>query len=267
MAARPQVSTAGRQGAGSQRSYRGDRRAIYVDNAGALCLQTQALAGRMFAEAGVHVVGHLRAEAERGGRLGRRPITHVLERTDRRSDTGVTKAHWTLTDYQAMAHKPLPFVGEDIAWIHRTLEDLRGPPPERRERVTAPPVLVCGEIPNAARYNCVRGTPCARIGGGRSSCSTTPLSSARSRRGMRSCERPAGKTRNCVARSGRSSIRPKAACSITLCRSARIRSWASSARAGWAPSTRPGTRASTAWSPSKSRRRGSTPASSVKPMP
>lgn len=52
-------------------------------------------------------------------------IAHVLERIDRHSDTGVMKAHWTLADYQAMARKPLPFDEEDIAWIHRALEDLR----------------------------------------------------------------------------------------------------------------------------------------------
>jgi len=56
-------------------------------------------------------------------------IGHVLERIDRHSDTGVMKAHWTLTDYQTMARKPLPFADDDIAWIHRTLEELRGPGP------------------------------------------------------------------------------------------------------------------------------------------
>jgi len=51
-------------------------------------------------------------------------IGHVLERADHHSDTGVMKAHWTPADYEAMAWKPLPFEEEDIAWIHRTLEEL-----------------------------------------------------------------------------------------------------------------------------------------------
>jgi len=52
-------------------------------------------------------------------------IGHVLERIDGHSDAGVMKAHWTLTDFQAMGLKPLAFTEEDIAWIHRTLEHLR----------------------------------------------------------------------------------------------------------------------------------------------
>jgi hypothetical protein len=51
-------------------------------------------------------------------------IGHVLERNDHHSDTGVMKAQWTPADYEAMAWKPLPFEEEDIAWIHRTLEEL-----------------------------------------------------------------------------------------------------------------------------------------------
>jgi hypothetical protein len=52
-------------------------------------------------------------------------IGHVLERTDHHSDTGVMKAHWTRTDFQAMAWRPLPFEEEDMASIHGTLEGLR----------------------------------------------------------------------------------------------------------------------------------------------
>jgi len=74
---------------------------------------------------------------------------------------------------------------------------------------------------------------------------------------MRSCERPAGKTRT-GPRCGLSSTRPKAVCSIVL-QLGPYRSWALSARAGWARSTGPGHAPQPRASPSKSPRRGSTP--------
>ena len=52
-------------------------------------------------------------------------ITHVLERIDRHSESGVMKAHWSRDDYAEMARTPLPFAEEDLAWIHRTVEGLR----------------------------------------------------------------------------------------------------------------------------------------------
>ena len=44
-------------------------------------------------------------------------ITHVLERKDRHSATGVMKAHWTTADYQAMAVHPLAFEPENVEAI------------------------------------------------------------------------------------------------------------------------------------------------------
>jgi len=41
-------------------------------------------------------------------------ITHVLERRDRHSKSGVMKAQWTTSDYEAMAGHPLAFEAENV---------------------------------------------------------------------------------------------------------------------------------------------------------
>jgi len=48
-------------------------------------------------------------------------ITHVLQRIDRHSETGVMKAHWTNADIDKMAAKRLSFTTEDIELIQRGL--------------------------------------------------------------------------------------------------------------------------------------------------
>jgi len=48
-------------------------------------------------------------------------ITHVLEGTDRHSETGVMKAHWTRDDFAHMQHGALPFTEADIALIQHGL--------------------------------------------------------------------------------------------------------------------------------------------------
>lgn len=53
-------------------------------------------------------------------------IGHVLERLDRHSDAGLMKAHWARADFQTMGWRPVPFAEEDLALIHRALEELRG---------------------------------------------------------------------------------------------------------------------------------------------
>ena len=45
-------------------------------------------------------------------------ITHILQGSDRHSDSGVMKARWTDRDYAAMAYNALPFTPEDILLIH-----------------------------------------------------------------------------------------------------------------------------------------------------
>ena len=50
-------------------------------------------------------------------------ITHVLEGVASHSAEGVMKAHWSGADYSRMCRKPLPFGDEDVALIHRGLED------------------------------------------------------------------------------------------------------------------------------------------------
>lgn len=45
-------------------------------------------------------------------------MTHVLQRLDRHSDSGVMKSHWTPEDYFDMSWKPLTFTQEDIELIH-----------------------------------------------------------------------------------------------------------------------------------------------------
>jgi hypothetical protein len=49
-------------------------------------------------------------------------ITHVLERIDRHSATGIMKAHWDEKDYFEMRRKPLPFCQEDVAFIYAGLQ-------------------------------------------------------------------------------------------------------------------------------------------------
>ena len=53
-------------------------------------------------------------------------ITHVLQRIDRHSDSGVMKAHWTLRDYAQMEKDPLPFAAEDIQLIKMGLPSWAG---------------------------------------------------------------------------------------------------------------------------------------------
>jgi hypothetical protein len=49
-------------------------------------------------------------------------IAHVLERSERHSNTGVMKAHWTLGDLMQIAYaKPLPFSAEDMQLIQQGL--------------------------------------------------------------------------------------------------------------------------------------------------
>jgi len=48
-------------------------------------------------------------------------ITHVLQRIDRHSETGVMKAHWTNSDFDKMVAKRLSFTAEDIELIQRGL--------------------------------------------------------------------------------------------------------------------------------------------------
>jgi hypothetical protein len=48
-------------------------------------------------------------------------ITHLLEGTDRHSPYGVMKATWTSTDYQQIAHGPLPFSPTDLELIQERL--------------------------------------------------------------------------------------------------------------------------------------------------
>ena len=49
-------------------------------------------------------------------------VTHVLEGVSRHSAEGVLKAHWTPDDFSQMCWKPLRFADEDVALIHRGLE-------------------------------------------------------------------------------------------------------------------------------------------------
>lgn len=44
-------------------------------------------------------------------------ITHVLERRDQHSATGVMKANWTANDYEAMAVHPLSFEVDNVEAI------------------------------------------------------------------------------------------------------------------------------------------------------
>ena len=53
-------------------------------------------------------------------------ITHILQRMERHSESGVMKACWTIEDYAEMKWKPLPFTPEDIDLIHRGLAKRAG---------------------------------------------------------------------------------------------------------------------------------------------
>ena len=44
-------------------------------------------------------------------------ITHILQGTDRHSETGVMKARWVAQDFDRMRIKPLPFTELDITLI------------------------------------------------------------------------------------------------------------------------------------------------------
>ena len=56
-------------------------------------------------------------------------ITHVLQRIDRHSETGVMKAHWTNADLDQMVAKRLSFTAEDIELIQRGLSSRALPAP------------------------------------------------------------------------------------------------------------------------------------------
>jgi len=53
-------------------------------------------------------------------------ITHILQGSERHSESGVMKATWTGTDYLEMTSQPLGFTPEDMDRIHRVLA-LRAP--------------------------------------------------------------------------------------------------------------------------------------------
>jgi hypothetical protein len=53
-------------------------------------------------------------------------ITHLLQRMERHSESGVMKACWTGEDYSEMTLKGLPFTPEDIDLIHRGLASRAG---------------------------------------------------------------------------------------------------------------------------------------------
>jgi len=48
-------------------------------------------------------------------------MTHILQRIDRHSDSGLMKAHWTNADLDQMAAKRLTFSAEDVELIQRGL--------------------------------------------------------------------------------------------------------------------------------------------------
>lgn len=48
-------------------------------------------------------------------------ITHLLESTDRHSETGVMKAHWDRGDFARMTRQSLGFTPLDVALIHQGL--------------------------------------------------------------------------------------------------------------------------------------------------
>jgi hypothetical protein len=57
-------------------------------------------------------------------------ITHILERMDRHSETGVMKAGWNDDDLFQMGQKPLEFTEEDVVLIHRGIAARSLAPPK-----------------------------------------------------------------------------------------------------------------------------------------
>ncbi len=53
-------------------------------------------------------------------------ISHILERIDRHSESGIMKAHWDAADYVQMQHRALVFAAEDVDLIHRGLDARAG---------------------------------------------------------------------------------------------------------------------------------------------
>ena len=53
-------------------------------------------------------------------------ITHLLQGTDRHSDSGVMKARWDGRDFSKMARRKLPFTDRDLVLIRFGLEARRG---------------------------------------------------------------------------------------------------------------------------------------------
>jgi hypothetical protein len=49
-------------------------------------------------------------------------ITHMLQGTDRHSDSGIMKARWNSEDYFEMLRTPLSFTEADVQLIRRGLE-------------------------------------------------------------------------------------------------------------------------------------------------
>ena len=48
-------------------------------------------------------------------------ITHLIQGTDRHSETGIMKAQWDQTDREQMIRAPLSFTDEDLLLIHQAL--------------------------------------------------------------------------------------------------------------------------------------------------
>ena len=49
-------------------------------------------------------------------------LTHVLERVEHHSATGIMRAYWDSNDYNQMLMAPLAFAAEDIEMIHSGTE-------------------------------------------------------------------------------------------------------------------------------------------------
>lgn len=49
-------------------------------------------------------------------------IGHLLMKSDMHSPAGVMKAHWSNTDYPRMAHRPIPFLPDDVDRIRDGLK-------------------------------------------------------------------------------------------------------------------------------------------------
>jgi hypothetical protein len=50
-------------------------------------------------------------------------IAHILQGIDRHSQSGLMKAHWSLSERIRMVSKPLPFTDDDILLIHKGLAE------------------------------------------------------------------------------------------------------------------------------------------------